>query len=85
MTRLVGVARTSAKQIWSLLVDDGFLAIAALLAIGVAYLLSREALLGGGDPVGWILIGLIVVSMVVSVRRAIAEHERSPSDRSDAR
>jgi hypothetical protein len=68
---------SSAMQVWSLLVDDGFLAIVALIAIGAVYLLSRDTLLGAVDAVGWILIGLLTTSMVVSVRRAIAAFESS--------
>lgn len=77
MSKVIGLVVASAKEVWSLLVDDGLLAIAALVAIGVAYVLSRESVLGPVDAVGWALVGMIAASTVVSVRRAVAARVRS--------
>lgn len=63
---------TAVKELWSLIVDDGFLAIAALVAIGVAALLSRDEAFGPVNAVGWLLVAMIVGSMLVSLHRAIA-------------
>ena len=64
-------------RIWSalisLLVDDGFLAIAALAAIGVVWLLSKDGAMGPTNLVGWILFVLLAGSTVISVRRAVAK------------
>lgn len=79
MKRATQVVATVASELWSLLVDDGFLAVVALIAIGAAYLLSRNSVLGAVDAVGWILIALLTASMVVSVRRAISGSDMQPS------
>ena len=77
MKQLISVVVASANKLWSLLVDDGFLAVAALAAIAAAYLLSRDAALGPVNAAGWILVGMIGVPTVISVRRAMAARERS--------
>jgi hypothetical protein len=70
--RVVGFVGVAVRELWSLVVDDGFLALAALGAVGVAFLASRDALLGPSNAVGWLLVGLVVASLVVSVGRAVA-------------
>ncbi len=72
MKRVGRFVVTALKELWSLVVDDGFLAIAALVAIGVAYLLSRDGAFGPVNGVGWLLVAMIVASMLISLRRAIA-------------
>lgn len=55
----------------SLIVDDGFLAVFSLVAIGVTYLLTRDAALGGADAAGWVLVGLVAGGVGGSVRRGL--------------
>jgi hypothetical protein len=69
---VVAIVGVAVRELWALVVDDGFLALAALGAVGVAFLTSRDALLGPSNAVGWLLIGLLVASLMVSVGRAIA-------------
>lgn len=57
-----------------MLVDDGAVAVGILLAVGVAALLSTDALLGTGDAVGWTLFALLWLALVVSLWRARARH-----------
>ena len=61
-------------ELIGLLVDDGFLAVAAVVAIAVTYLLSRDRALGTPDLTGWILFALLVGSTVASCRRAVLRH-----------
>ena len=63
-------------ELISLLVDDGFLAVAALVAIGITWLVTRTSL-GAGNIVGWLLFALLLVSVVISSRRAVDRHVRS--------
>lgn len=64
------------RNVWlelvSLLVDDGFLAIAALVAIAATWALTRDGAIGTSDLAGWILFMLLAGSVVISVRRAVA-------------
>jgi hypothetical protein len=76
MSKITAIVVASVKELWSLIVDDGFLAIAALAAIGIAYGLSRDNTLGPTNLVGWALVTMIVVATVASVRRAVAAHVR---------
>lgn len=66
---------TALKTVWhgltSLVVDDGFLAIAALVAVGVTGLISRTEVLGPTNAAGWALFSLLSISTVVSCRRAV--------------
>lgn len=55
----------------SLLVDDGFLAVAALVTIGAVGLLTRAGALGPGNLAGWMIFGALGASVVISCRRAI--------------
>lgn len=65
------------KELVSLLVDDGFLAIAALVAIGLTWFLSRAEVVGATNALGWLLFGLLAASTVISARRGvIASRER---------
>lgn len=69
------------KALWdsliSLLVDDGFLAIAALVAIAATWLSTRAGLMGPVNAAGWTLFVLLSVSVVVSSRRAVKRHQES--------
>jgi hypothetical protein len=69
--------RTIWEQLIGLLVDDGFLAIAALVAIALTWLLAREDLVGPSNATGWTLFVLLVVSVTVSCRRAVKRHVAS--------
>lgn len=71
MKRGLALLRETVDELWALIVDDGFLALAALAAVAATFLLSRESVLGPVDAVGWILVFAIVVAMVLSVRRGI--------------
>jgi hypothetical protein len=74
MSKVTAIVVASVKELWSLLVDDGFLAVAALVAIGIAYGLSRDNVLGPANLVGWALVAMIVIAATVSVRRAVTTH-----------
>ncbi|MEM9609689.1 MAG: hypothetical protein AAGA99_19855 [Actinomycetota bacterium] len=71
MTRAIQWIRTALGELWALIVDDGWLAVAALAAIGVTALLSRTHTPGTGDLTGWILVALVIVAVARSVRRAV--------------
>lgn len=62
------------SELISLLVDDGFLAIAALLAIGITWVITREDFVGASNVAGWFLFLLLTASVVVSSRRAVKRH-----------
>jgi hypothetical protein len=66
--------RTAAKELLSLIVDDGFLAVMSLVAIGVTYLATRERALGPTDTAGWLLMVLIALGILLSVRRGVRNH-----------
>jgi len=74
MNRVVSIVVASAKELWSLIVDDGFLAIAALVAVAITWALTRDDLLGPVVLAGWLLLAMLAISLYVSVRRAIARH-----------
>lgn len=71
MSRALAVLSASVRELWSLLVDDGFLAVAALVAVGITYLLSRDGVLGPSDLTGWALIGMLATATVISLARAV--------------
>ena len=69
------------KFIWteliSLLIDDGFLAIAASVAIAVTWLLTRASVVGASNGAGWLLFALLSSGVVISSRRAVQRHLES--------
>lgn len=69
--------RTLLAPLVGLVVDDGFLAVAALLAIAAVTALADERLLGTGDATGWVLVGLLALATTTSVLRAVAVARRS--------
>lgn len=71
MSRPIAFAAAGGRELWSLIVDDGFLALAALIAVGVTFVVSREAGFGPTDAVGWILAAMLAAAMAISVRRAL--------------
>lgn len=75
MNRVGAIIASSAKELWSLIVDDGFLAIAALVAVAITWVLTREDLLGPVVVAGWLLLAMLAVSLYVSVRRAIDRYK----------
>ena len=77
VSRVAQVVRVALAELWALVVDDGLLALAALGAVGVAYLLSRSDVLGPVDLVGWILVALVAGSVAASVWRAVGVRRRA--------
>lgn len=69
------------KAVWdgliSLVVDDGFLAIAALVAIGATGLITRAGLLGPTNAAGWALFFLLAASTATSCLRAVKRYGES--------
>lgn len=59
-----------ARAVYGLLVDDGQLAIGALAALAITWLVAQT----GGDPVrenaGWLLLLLVVTLVVANLYRA---------------
>lgn len=72
MRRISGLVRAAI----GLLVDDGLLAIAALAAVGIAWLLSRDAVLGPRLVVGASLLVLLNGGLALSLARAVSEVRR---------
>lgn len=70
MNRVSAAVWSGVREAFGLLVDDGAVAVGILLAVGVAALLSADALLGTGDAVGWALFALLWLALAVSLRRA---------------
>lgn len=75
------------KTIWStlygLLVDDGQLAIGALLALAITWVLAYAGGATGRDLTGWVLLvmvlGLVVANLYragVDVRRRVSSAQR---------
>jgi hypothetical protein len=62
--------RTIWSTVYGLLVDDGQLAIGALIALGIAWVLAAA----GGDTaqeiVGWLLLVMVLVLVVANLYRA---------------
>jgi hypothetical protein len=62
------------KTIWStvygLLVDDGQLAIGALLALAITWTLANAGGESAQDVVGWVLLVLVLVLVVANLYRA---------------
>jgi hypothetical protein len=58
------------KELVGLLVEDGFVAVGALLAIAAAYGLTRPSALGPTPVVGGVLFLLLVGALAASLSRA---------------
>lgn len=59
------------RELISLLVDDGFLAIASLVAIGFVWIITTTDLIDATNFVGWLLFLLLAISVVVSSKRGV--------------
>ena len=62
------------RAIWStlagLLVEDGQLAIGAILALAITWALARAAGDQGRDLSGWVLLAMVLVLVVANLYRA---------------
>lgn len=74
MNRVAAAVWSGVREAFGLLVDDGAVAVGILLAVGVAALLSADALLGTSDAVGWALFTLLWLALAVSLWRARGGH-----------
>jgi hypothetical protein len=72
--KALGWRRATFRSIWSslygLLVDDGQLAIGALLALAITWALARAGGDATQDVVGWVLLAMVLVLVVVNLYRA---------------
>jgi hypothetical protein len=61
------------KGIWEtlagLLVEDGQLAIGAILALAIAWVVASAGGASARDLVGWVLLGLVLVLVVANLYR----------------
>lgn len=71
------VLRSIWEQLIGLVVDDGFLAIAALAAIGITWFVTAQTSMDPTNSMGWMLFGLLAASVAVSCRRAVMKHLKS--------
>ncbi|MEM9562723.1 MAG: hypothetical protein AAGA93_08915 [Actinomycetota bacterium] len=71
MSRLRAVLGSLFGPLIGLVVDDGFLAVGALVVIAAIAVAADERLLGTGDGTGWALVALLAVTTTVSVMRAV--------------
>jgi hypothetical protein len=62
--------RNALSELFGLIVEDGYVAIGALLALAAAYGLTRDSLLGPVELVGWILILLTAAALMGSLVKA---------------
>gem|GEM_PF-6730623 len=62
--------RHALKELVGLVVEDGFVAIGAILSIAVGYLLTRDAVLGPTVTVGVLIVVMLAASLGVSLVRA---------------
>jgi apolipoprotein N-acyltransferase len=70
----VRAIRNAVSELLGLVVEDGYVAIGALLALAVAYALTRDRFLGPVQLVGWILVALVAVALMGSLVRAARRH-----------
>lgn len=66
------------KELTGLLVEDGFVAIGAVLAIGAGYVLTRAGVIGPKPVVGALIFLLLAGALLGSLTRA-ARQARSKS------
>lgn len=59
--------RNALSELFGLIVEDGYVAIGAIVALGAAYGLTRNSLLGPVLLVGWILILLTAAALMGSL------------------
>jgi predicted Abi (CAAX) family protease len=68
--------RNAISELFGLIVEDGYVAIGALLALAAAYGLTRDGALGPVAIVGWILIVLTATALMGSLARAARLHRQ---------
>lgn len=68
--------RTALTELLGLVVEDGYVALGALLALGTAYGLTRDAVLGPVEVVGWMLVALTALALLGSLARAARSYVR---------
>ena len=64
------VARAIWDNTYGLLVDDGQLAIGAVLALGITWIIADVSTEQVRDNVGWVLLGLVIVLVLANIYRA---------------
>jgi hypothetical protein len=62
--------RHAARELVGLVVEDGFVALGALVSIAIGYVLSRDAVLGPTVTVGVLIVAMLAASLGVSLVRA---------------
>jgi hypothetical protein len=66
--------RNALSELFGLIVEDGYVAIGAIVALAAAYGLTRNSLLGPVELVGWILIVLTAAALMGSLVQAARRH-----------
>jgi F0F1-type ATP synthase assembly protein I len=66
--------RRAPRELLGLLVEHGFTAVAALSAVAIGWMLTRESLLGSTAAAGFIMFALLGTSLGMSVVRAARRH-----------
>lgn len=66
--------RTALAEVVGLVVEDGYVAVGAVLALLATYGMTREAVFGPRQQVGWALLVLSALALLGSVRRAARAH-----------
>jgi hypothetical protein len=64
------VARGIWDNTYGLLVDDGQLAVGAILALAITWLIAQTSVGELRDNAGWVLLGLVVVLVFANLYRA---------------
>ena len=64
------VARASWENTYGLLVDDGQLAIGAIVALGITWTIAHTSADGLRDNAGWALLALVLVLVAANLYRA---------------
>ncbi len=72
MSRLRGLV----GPLIGLIVDDGFLAVGALVVIAAIAVVADDRLFGTGDATGWALVALLAAITGISVLRAVRSADR---------
>jgi hypothetical protein len=73
--------RAALAALYGLVVDDGFVAAGALLAIVTAFVLSRDSVLGPSVVVGFTLLALCAGSLAWSLVRSARTGRSAPTNR----
>jgi len=64
------VLRAIWDNTYGLLVDDGQLAIGAIVALAIMWLIAATTPSEGHDNAGWLLLGLVVALVLANLYRA---------------